>query len=76
MLPDLLQESQEKPPKVRANQIKLFENPMLLDLCGTLFPETNNKSIWSGHSLVRRSSTARTSSIHAAIGMLMKRVKE
>ncbi|EXB29042.1 Bromodomain-containing factor 2 [Morus notabilis] len=66
-------ESQEAPQKVKARQIKLVENPMLLELCGTLFPDNNRKSIWGGpHSLVRRQSTSRTSSIHAAIDMLMK----
>ncbi|KAA8536585.1 hypothetical protein F0562_029063 [Nyssa sinensis] len=49
-----------------------YENPMLLGLCGTLFPD-NLKSVWSGpHSLVRRQSSTRSSSIHAAIASFMK----
>ncbi|KAM1392575.1 hypothetical protein ACFX2I_020138 [Malus domestica] len=66
------QESQERRhKKVTAYESLQFENPMLLDLCGTLFPN-NSKSIWSGpHSLVQHRSS-RTSSIHAAINMLMK----
>lgn len=70
---NLLQESQETSRKVKAPQIKLVENPMFLELCGTLFPDSKCKSIWSGpHSLVRRKSTSRTSSLQAAIDMLMK----
>lgn len=66
-------ESQETSRKVKAPQIKLVENPMLLELCGTLFPDSKCKSIWSGpHSLVRRKSTSRTSALQAAIDMLMK----
>ncbi|GMN26782.1 hypothetical protein TIFTF001_001417 [Ficus carica] len=66
-------ESQETSRKVKAPQIKLVENPMFLELCGTLFPDSKCKSIWSGpHSLVRRKSTSRTSSLQAAIDMLMK----
>ncbi|TQE07373.1 hypothetical protein C1H46_007026 [Malus baccata] len=66
------QESQERRhKKVKAYESLQFENPMLLDLCGTLFPN-NSKSIWSGpHSLVQHRSS-RTSSIHAAVNMLMK----
>ncbi|KAI5356341.1 PREDICTED: bromodomain-containing [Prunus dulcis] len=65
------QESQERHKKVKAYEHLQFENPMLLDLCGTLFPN-NSKSIWSGpHSLVQHRSS-HTSSIHAAINMLMK----
>ena len=66
------QGTEETHQKVKANQIKIFENPMLLDLCGVLFP-CNSKSVWSGpHSLVHRQSTSRTSSIYAAIDTLMK----
>lgn len=69
----LLQEWRERHEKVKAEKLH-FENPMLLDLCGILFPDNcKSKSIWSGpHSLVRNYSTPRTSSVHAAINMLMK----
>ncbi|PON48771.1 Bromodomain containing protein [Parasponia andersonii] len=64
--------TEETHPKVKAKPIKLFENPMLLDLCGILFPNDAN-SIWSGpHSLVHRQSTSRARAIHSAIGTLMK----
>ncbi|KAK3414280.1 hypothetical protein EUGRSUZ_I02762 [Eucalyptus grandis] len=47
------------------------ENPMLLSLCGTLFPKKLD-SVWSGpHSLVPRPRDARTS-LHAAVESLMK----
>ncbi|KAF2320057.1 hypothetical protein GH714_022666 [Hevea brasiliensis] len=47
------------------------ENPLLLSLCRTLFPN-NHKSVWCGpHSLVQREVYARTSSILAAIETLM-----
>lgn len=49
-----------------------FENPMVLKLCGTLFPD-DPESIWSGpHSLVLQQSSARTTSIHAAIATFIK----
>ncbi|KAF8016050.1 hypothetical protein BT93_H1566 [Corymbia citriodora subsp. variegata] len=47
------------------------ENPMLLSLCGTLFPKKAN-SVWSGpHSLVPRPRDAH-GSLHAAVESLMK----
>ncbi|KAF4359150.1 hypothetical protein F8388_005259 [Cannabis sativa] len=65
-------EIEESHKKFKANQIKLLENPMLLDLCGVLFPD-NPKSIWRGpHSLVHCKNTSRRSSIHTAIDSLMK----
>ncbi|XP_062083831.1 uncharacterized protein LOC133790259 [Humulus lupulus] len=68
--------TEESHKKIKANQIKLLENPMLLDLCGVLFPD-NPKSIWRGpHSLVHCQSTSRKSSIHAAIDSLMKSVNQ
>lgn len=53
--------------------LRRFENPMVLELCGTLFPD-GHKSIWSGpHSLARlKGSTRVSSSIHAAISTFMK----
>ncbi|PRQ19752.1 putative chromatin remodeler Bromodomain family [Rosa chinensis] len=64
-------EAQEIHKKVKASENLQFENPMLVDLCGILFPK-NSKSIWSGpHSLVQH-RTSHTSSIHAVINMLMK----
>ncbi|KAK9929074.1 hypothetical protein M0R45_026184 [Rubus argutus] len=64
-------EAQERRKKVKASENLQFENPMLLDLCGFLFPK-DTKSIWSGpHSLVQH-RISHNSSIHAAINMLMK----
>ncbi|KAM1225907.1 hypothetical protein PS2_044108 [Malus domestica] len=60
-----LQESQERQKKVKAYESLQFENPMLLDLCGTLFPN-NSKSVC--HSIVRFGGIP----LHAAINMLMK----
>ncbi|KAM1135509.1 hypothetical protein ACFX19_045197 [Malus domestica] len=58
-------ESQERQKKVKAYESLQFENPKLLDLCGTLFPN-NSKSIC--HSIVRFGGIP----LHAAINMLMK----
>ena len=66
-----VQEAQEIHKKLKASENLQFENPMLVDLCGILFPK-NSKSIWNGpHSLVQQ-RTSHTSSIHAVINMLMK----
>ncbi|KAF3453953.1 hypothetical protein FNV43_RR04395 [Rhamnella rubrinervis] len=68
----LLQEWRERHEKFKEQKLR-FEDPMVLDLCGILFPDDCGKSIWSGpHSLVQDQSTTRTSSVHAAIDMLMK----
>ncbi|KAK9287145.1 hypothetical protein L1049_015556 [Liquidambar formosana] len=67
-----LKESQEKHKKSKIYENFRFENPMLLKLCGTLFPE-NPRSVWSGpHSLVQQQGSGRSSSIHAAIATFMK----
>ncbi|KAK7412013.1 hypothetical protein VNO78_03459 [Psophocarpus tetragonolobus] len=48
------------------------ENPKLSSLCGILFPQ-NSQSVWSGpHSLIQKTNSARTSSIHAAIRTFME----
>lgn len=68
----LSQELQEKHKKSKVCKNLELENPMLLDLCGILFPD-NHKSVWSGpHSLNQHHRSARTSSIHAAIATFMK----
>ncbi|KAL1831737.1 hypothetical protein ACET3Z_001388 [Daucus carota] len=53
--------------------LRRFENPMVLELCGTLFAE-KRKSIWSGpHSLSGHQSSSRLgNSIHAAFASFMK----
>ncbi|XP_057494436.1 uncharacterized protein LOC130779699 [Actinidia eriantha] len=63
----------EKKPKAKMYEnLHCFENPMLLKLCGTLFPD-NRKSVWSGaHSLVRHRDLGQNSSIHEAIMAFMK----
>ncbi|KAM1120458.1 hypothetical protein ACFX13_045309 [Malus domestica] len=58
-------ESQERQKKVKAYESLQFENPMLLELCGTLFPNTS-KSIC--HSVLRYGGIP----LPAAINMLMK----
>ncbi|GAU24404.1 hypothetical protein TSUD_391130 [Trifolium subterraneum] len=71
------QHKKHKEPQDRHKKAKLLEslcseNPMLSSLCGTLFPK-NSQSVWSGpHSLVHQRNSARTSSIHAAIGSFME----
>ncbi|CAJ2649233.1 unnamed protein product [Trifolium pratense] len=68
---------QHKEPQDRHQKAKLLEslcseNPMLSSLCGTLFPK-NSQSVWSGpHSLLHQRNSARTSSIHAAIGSFLE----
>ncbi|OMO75206.1 hypothetical protein CCACVL1_16303, partial [Corchorus capsularis] len=63
-------ESQERRQRAKLLEGFRFENPMLLDLCGILFPD-KQKSVWSGpHSLVKNQGS-RTSPIHAAIETLM-----
>ena len=68
----MLQEWRERLEKLKKQKLH-FEDPMVLDLCGILFPDDCGKSIWSGpHSLAQDQSATRTSSVHAAIDMLMK----
>ncbi|KAJ4851414.1 hypothetical protein Tsubulata_030614 [Turnera subulata] len=63
--------------KERQEKISMFkkfhvENPLLLGLCGTLFPG-NDRSVWSGpHSLFQKQGSTSRSSLHAAIETLMK----
>lgn len=48
-----------------------LENPMLLGLCGTLFPN-KRQSVWNGaNSLVRCQSSCHTSDIHEALASFM-----
>ncbi|KAI8532061.1 hypothetical protein RHMOL_Rhmol11G0184200 [Rhododendron molle] len=49
-----------------------FENPILLKLCETVFPD-GRKSVWSGpHSLARHQDLGRSSLIHEAVATFMK----
>ncbi|KAJ6394674.1 hypothetical protein OIU77_023807 [Salix suchowensis] len=67
-----LQELQEREEKVKVFKKFYIENPLLLNLCGTLFPD-NQRSVWSGpHSLVQHQDSGRTSSIRTAIETFMK----
>jgi hypothetical protein len=67
-----LQELREREEKVKVFKKFYIENPLLLSLCGTLFPD-NQRSVWSGpHSLVQHQDSGHTSSIHAAIETFMK----
>ncbi|CDO97612.1 unnamed protein product [Coffea canephora] len=53
-------------------RLRYLENPMLFELCGTLFDD-KNKSVWTGpHSLVHQERFPRKSSILAAITSFMK----
>ncbi|CAK7357121.1 unnamed protein product [Dovyalis caffra] len=66
-------ELQERQEKVKVFKKFYIENPLLLSLCGTLFPD-DQRSVWSGpHSLVQHQNSGRTSSIHAAIETVMKK---
>ncbi|KAJ6711291.1 DNA-BINDING BROMODOMAIN-CONTAINING PROTEIN [Salix purpurea] len=67
-----LQELQEREEKVKVFKKFYIENPLLLNLCGTLFPD-NQRTVWSGpHSLVQHQDSGRTSSIRTAIETFMK----
>ncbi|KHN39670.1 hypothetical protein glysoja_020748 [Glycine soja] len=64
--------SQDKQQKGKLLESLYSENPKLSSLCGILFPQ-NSQSVWSGpHSLIRKTNSARTSSIHAAIRTFME----
>ncbi|XP_031253554.1 ABC transporter F family member 4-like [Pistacia vera] len=64
--------SQEREGKAKLYSNFQFESPMLLNLCGILFPNSQ-KSVWNGpHSLVQRQDSTHNNSIHAAIESLMK----
>ncbi|KAI3675946.1 hypothetical protein L1987_85542 [Smallanthus sonchifolius] len=50
-----------------------YDNPMILELYASLFPE-NDKSLWGRpHSMVHHRNSSRSSSIGAAIATFMKR---
>ncbi|WCJ18492.1 DNA-binding bromodomain-containing protein [Euphorbia peplus] len=67
-----LQESKERQQKAKMYEKFRSENPLLLNLCQTLFPN-NQRSFWSGpQSLFQQQSSVDTSSIHATIETLMK----
>ncbi|PPD72050.1 hypothetical protein GOBAR_DD31052 [Gossypium barbadense] len=64
-------EAQERQQRSKMLESFCFENPMLLKLCGVLFPD-NKKSVWSGrHSLVLNRDS-QTSLVHSAIESFMK----
>ncbi|KAK5841964.1 hypothetical protein PVK06_004290 [Gossypium arboreum] len=64
-------EAQERQQRSKMLESFCFENPMLLKLCGVLFPD-NKKSVWSGsHSLVPNRDS-QTSLVHSAIESFMK----
>lgn len=68
-----LQEWRERQQKVKMYESAHFENAALVSLCEILFP-ADDKSVWRGpHSLAQHHVSARTNSIHAAIGTLMNR---
>ncbi|XP_071697659.1 uncharacterized protein [Rutidosis leptorrhynchoides] len=52
-----------------------YDNPMVMELCASLFPQKSEKSIWSRpHSLVpQHGSSSRKSSISAVIASFIKR---
>ncbi|KAL8535950.1 hypothetical protein ACS0TY_011555 [Phlomoides rotata] len=52
--------------------LRYLENPMLLELCGTLFTD-NSHSFWSGpHSLVGKNQGSNRRLFHSAISSFMK----
>ncbi|KAE8663578.1 F-box/LRR-repeat protein [Hibiscus syriacus] len=64
-------DSQERQQRSKMLESFRFENPMLLNLCGILFPD-NKKSVWSGPHSLAQNRGSRTSAIHAAIETFMK----
>ncbi|OWM79332.1 hypothetical protein CDL15_Pgr003505 [Punica granatum] len=67
-----MKEAREKKHKAQLYKSLYSENPTVLSLCGSLFPEDPN-SVWSGpHSLVLRRRPSQSSSILAAIESFMK----
>ncbi|GLT77316.1 hypothetical protein SLA2020_489140 [Shorea laevis] len=65
-------ESQERQDKAKMLNSFYHENPVLLNLCETLFPNNQN-SVWRGpHSIFQHQGSSQTSSIQAAIETLMK----
>ncbi|KAF2319989.1 hypothetical protein GH714_021721 [Hevea brasiliensis] len=65
-------ESQEGEQKAIMFEKFHSENPLLLNVCRTLFPD-NHKYVWSGpRALVQREGSRRRSCIYAAIEILMK----
>ncbi|KAK1385909.1 Bromo domain-containing protein [Heracleum sosnowskyi] len=67
---EMLDEAQKA--KIYEN-LRRFENPMVLELCGTLFAE-KRKSVWSGpHSITGHQGSSHLGSfIHAAFASFMK----
>ncbi|KAF2319983.1 hypothetical protein GH714_021655 [Hevea brasiliensis] len=66
------EESQEGEQKAIMFEKFHSENPLLLNVCRTLFPD-NHKYVWSGpRALVQREGSRRRSCIDAAIEILMK----
>ncbi|XP_065870908.1 SWR1 complex bromodomain subunit bdf1 [Euphorbia lathyris] len=66
-------ESKERLQKAKMYEKFRSENPLLLNLCQTLFPGDNRRSLWSGpQSLFQQQGSVETSSIHATIETLMK----
>ncbi|GKV32148.1 hypothetical protein SLEP1_g40775 [Rubroshorea leprosula] len=65
-------ESQERQDKAKMLNSFYHENPVLLNLCETLFPNNQN-SVWRGpHSIFQHQGSSQTSSIQAAIETFMK----
>ncbi|GJX24830.1 hypothetical protein Tco_0231126, partial [Tanacetum coccineum] len=69
--PKVVMDAAEK-AKVYETLRQRYDNPMVLELCASLFPD-NSKSLWSKpQSLVSRRGSSRSSSIGAAIATFMK----
>ncbi|XWS67478.1 hypothetical protein CRYUN_Cryun04dG0009900 [Craigia yunnanensis] len=64
-------ESQERQQRAKMLESFHFENPLLLNLCGILFPD-NQKSVWSGPHSLAQNRGSRASPIDAAIETFMK----
>lgn len=70
----LLQEMLDEALKAKIYEnLRRFENPVVLELCGNLFAEKRS-SIWSGpHSITgHQGSSGLGSSIHSALASFMK----
>ncbi|CAH8392550.1 unnamed protein product [Eruca vesicaria subsp. sativa] len=69
------QELERKQWRTKMHEKFQLRNPQLLNLCETIFPNSNNhSSVWNGpHSLFKRpGGSNRTSSLHKAVDALMK----
>lgn len=68
-----VQEKLDKYQKAKMlENLRHLENPMIFELCGTLFAD-DKRSVWNGpHSLVQQKASTRKSAIRAAVSKLLQ----